>query len=82
MNCEELLAYLSDYINDNLDEELVTAAQEHLSTCQNCSIVLDSTQRTIALGKAQQRGQQMSPQRQARLYSQLAAAFEKRSDQS
>jgi len=49
MQCAELVSYLSDYIDNNLSEELTREAQEHLATCQNCHIVLDSTQRTILL---------------------------------
>jgi len=55
MQCAELVSYLSDYIDNNLSEELTREAQEHLATCQNCHIVLDSTQRTILLYR--QRGQ-------------------------
>jgi anti-sigma factor RsiW len=43
MNCSELMQYLSDYIDQELDEELTAEAQEHLATCHNCSVVLDST---------------------------------------
>ena len=49
MKCEDLLHYLSDYIDQDLDEALSVEAQEHLATCQNCHIVLDTTQRTISL---------------------------------
>lgn len=35
MTCEELLQYLSDYIDQNLDEELTAAAQAHLATCHH-----------------------------------------------
>lgn len=49
MNCEQLVAYLSDYIDHDLDEDLRIEAQEHLATCANCHVVLDTTQRTILL---------------------------------
>jgi len=44
MKCEDLLQYLSDYIDQELDEELTAEAQEHLATCHNCRVVLDTTQ--------------------------------------
>ena len=53
MKCEELLQYLSDYIDQELDEELTAEAQEHLATCHNCRVVLDTTQQTIFLFREQ-----------------------------
>lgn len=74
MTCEQLLQYLSDYIDQNLDEELTAAAQEHLATCQNCRVVLDTTQQTIFLFREQ--GKQTIPAgRRQKLFSQLQAAF-------
>lgn len=50
MTCDELVSYLSDYIDQELDEDLTIAAQEHLATCQNCQAVLHTTRRMIQLG--------------------------------
>ncbi len=77
MTCEELLAYLSDYIDQNLNEELIAEAQEHLATCHNCRVVLDTTQQTIFLYR--QQGQRQIPAvRRQRLFSQLQNAFLKK----
>lgn len=74
MKCEQLLQYLSDYIDQNLDEELTAEAQEHLTTCQNCRVVLDSTQQTIFLFREQ--GKRTIPAKsRARLFDQLQDAF-------
>ncbi len=55
MTCQELLAYLSAYIDGELDESVTAQAREHLATCQNCTVVLNTTQRTILLGRGQAR---------------------------
>lgn len=74
MTCEELLAYLSDYIDNNLDEELIEEAQAHLATCRNCKVVLDTTQQTIFLFRAQ--GERQIPaRRRQRLFQELEKAF-------
>lgn len=74
MKCEQLLQYLSDYIDQNLDEELTAEAQEHLATCENCRVVLDSTQQTIFLFREQ--GKRTIPaKRRAHLFDQLQDAF-------
>jgi predicted anti-sigma-YlaC factor YlaD len=79
MQCEELLTYLSDYIDQDLDEDLRADAQEHLATCQNCRVVLDTTQQTIFLYR--QQGQRAIPAaRRQRLFDQLQDAFLRRDD--
>lgn len=74
MQCEDLVAYLSDYIDRELDEELVAAARKHLATCPNCHIVLDSTERMLHF--ARQSGPQAIPVgRRQKLFDELQAAF-------
>lgn len=81
MKCEELLQYLSDYIDQNLDEELTAEAQEHLATCHNCKVVLDTTQQTIFLFREQ--GQRTIPaKRRQKLFDQLQQAFLERDENS
>lgn len=81
LTCDELLTYLSDYIDRDLSEPLMEAAQRHLSTCQNCRVVLDTTQRTISLYRAQ--GQRTIPARRRQsLFDQLQSAFMRKPDES
>ena len=74
MTCEDVLTYLSRYLDHDLDDELTQAAQEHLSTCQNCQVVLNTTQRVIILGHGQAR-RTIPAERRARLFASLEAAF-------
>lgn len=74
MDCETLVTYLSDYIDGNLSEPLEEAAREHLATCQNCRVVLDSTQKTILLYREQ--GHQVIPaERRQALFDHLTVIF-------
>jgi len=74
MTCDELVSYLSDYLDQDLDEDLTTAAQQHLASCQNCRVVLQTTQRVIQLGQAQyQVG--IPTARRDRLFTRLRLAF-------
>lgn len=75
LRCEDLLNYLSAYIDDELDAELTAAAREHLATCQNCSVVLDSTQRTILLYREQGQTEVLGGARREALYARIASAF-------
>ncbi len=72
MQCEDLIRYLSDYIDNNLSEELAAEAREHLATCRNCHVVLDSTQQTILLYRQQGQRLGLPPQRHQALFGQLA----------
>jgi predicted anti-sigma-YlaC factor YlaD len=80
ITCEELLQYLSDYIDNDLDEELTEVAQHHLGSCHNCRVVLDSTQQTIFLFREQ--GKRTIPaERRQRLFGQLQTAFLAKEDE-
>lgn len=74
MTCEELVSYLSAYLDQELDEDLTAAAQEHLATCTNCRVVVDTTRRVIQLGQAQYQVV-LPPSRRERLYTRLRQAF-------
>ncbi len=48
-SCRELLGSLSDFIDGDLDKEICTRIESHLSGCENCRIVVDSLRKTINL---------------------------------
>lgn len=74
MNCEELIRYLSDYIDNGLSESLRAGAEEHLATCHNCHVVLDTTRQTIVLYK--EAGREGIPvDRRSVLFGQLQKAL-------
>jgi len=47
--CSRLLASLSDYVDNNLGENLCAEIERHLAGCENCRIVVDTLQKTIYL---------------------------------
>jgi anti-sigma factor (TIGR02949 family) len=49
LKCEELLGSLSAYIDGELDPDLCLELEKHLSECDNCRVVLNTTKRTIDL---------------------------------
>lgn len=75
LTCADLLAYLSSYLDGELDEELSVAAREHLATCRHCQVVLDSTQRVILLGEGQ-RQRRIPAARRGPLFERLRAALD------
>jgi anti-sigma factor RsiW len=77
MTCDDLLIYLSSYIDHELDEELAQAARDHLATCRNCRVVLNTTQQVIVLGRGQRQRAIPIAERRA-LFTRLQAAFLRR----
>jgi len=49
LKCEELLGSLSAYIDGELGPKLCHELEKHLSECDNCRVVLNTTKRTIEL---------------------------------
>lgn len=48
-NCHDLLNSLSDYVDGNLQEELCTEIERHMSDCEDCRIVIDTLRKTVYL---------------------------------
>ncbi len=49
LECSTLLAQISDYIDDELEEKLCAELEQHLAGCQNCRVLVDTTHKTLAL---------------------------------
>lgn len=52
MQCEELAANLTDFLEGELDDAFEAAAVEHLATCTRCEAVLAGTRSVIGLAPA------------------------------
>jgi predicted anti-sigma-YlaC factor YlaD len=71
-NCQELVAYLSDYIDDNLeDEALCNEIEEHIEACENCQIVIDTLKKTLYLYHTSAEQTALPDQVRDRLYRRL-----------
>lgn len=77
MNCEELIKYLSEYIDNDLSEELRADAQQHLATCHNCSVVLDTTRKTILLYRMHGE-HELTESRRRDLFEKVKSALDRR----
>ena len=79
MDCETLVTHLSAYIDGELDTKLTDEAREHLATCENCRVVLNSTEQTIVLFRQHERARTIPADRSRALFDQIAKAFKSRS---
>jgi predicted anti-sigma-YlaC factor YlaD len=48
-SCEDVLAELSDYLDNALTEELRKQVEEHMVRCRTCRAVYDSTRKTLRI---------------------------------
>jgi predicted anti-sigma-YlaC factor YlaD len=48
-NCQNMLTFLSDFVDGELNQELCLQIETHLSQCPDCSIVVDTLKKTIYL---------------------------------
>ncbi len=49
MNCKETIIQLSDFLDGDLDPTLAEALKKHLTACDDCRVVVDTTRKTIQL---------------------------------
>ncbi|MCD4672077.1 MAG: zf-HC2 domain-containing protein [Anaerolineaceae bacterium] len=47
--CDELLKHISEYVDGTLREDLCVQLEEHIHSCHNCEIVLNTLKKTIDL---------------------------------
>ena len=75
MKCDELIRYLSEYIDKELDEDLREEARRHLAECNNCRVTLDTTQKTILLYRSEGK-KVIAATRRGPLFERLKKAIE------
>jgi predicted anti-sigma-YlaC factor YlaD len=47
--CQALLSSLSDYLDGDLEQALCDRIEAHLSECQDCRLMVDTTRKTLVL---------------------------------
>ena len=74
LSCKEVLEQLSDYIDGEGVVELRRAIEDHLARCHRCTVLLDTTQRTLSIVRDTQPFDVALPlDVSARLYTRLSA---------
>jgi len=60
-NCQNMLTFLSDFVDGELNQELCMQIETHLSQCPDCSIVVDTLKKTIYLYQTSSNGSEQVP---------------------
>ncbi|HJZ13745.1 MAG TPA: zf-HC2 domain-containing protein [Acidobacteriota bacterium] len=49
IKCEEVLAELANYIDEEVTAELRAQIEAHLRMCRNCTVLVNTTRRTLTV---------------------------------
>lgn len=49
MNCKHVIREISNYIDGELDPALKQELERHLQHCEDCTMIVDQTRRTIKI---------------------------------
>lgn len=71
LDCEDVLRYLNDYIDDELDGELCARFEAHIEDCKDCKIVLNTLKKTLQLFHSSGHETKLPKDVQKRLYERL-----------
>ena len=51
LTCKDFLKELGEYLDENLDAEIRSKVERHITECPNCWVVADTTRKTIRIYK-------------------------------
>jgi predicted anti-sigma-YlaC factor YlaD len=49
VNCRNVVKELSNYLDEALDQTLKASIEQHLTNCEDCRLVVDTTRKTIQI---------------------------------
>ncbi len=49
MNCQGLIAELTEYLDGDLGADVRVELEQHLANCHNCRIIVNTTRKTIEI---------------------------------
>jgi anti-sigma factor RsiW len=59
-NCKELLEQIHDYIDGELEAKLCAELEQHLTGCDDCRVLVDTTEKMLVLYRRQYRRNQVA----------------------
>ena len=54
MKCEEMLAFLNEYVDGTVDPAICDEFEKHMAGCNPCQVVVDNIRQTIVLYRQDQ----------------------------
>lgn len=70
MRCKEVLAQASEYIDDQLSEQICADIRQHMAECGNCRMFINTLEKTVSLYRLMP-GERIPDQTRHQLYKVL-----------
>jgi hypothetical protein len=70
-NCKDMVKNLNTYIDGDLDDVLCSEIEDHISSCSNCQIVVNTLKKTIQIYQSDGRETKLPTDMRKRLFSSL-----------
>jgi anti-sigma factor (TIGR02949 family) len=70
-NCKGLASSISEYLDGELPPELCAELEQHMSECENCTIVFNTMHKTIDLYRQPEPNSSLPDDIKTRLYHRL-----------
>lgn len=71
VKCSNMLGDLSEYIDGNLQNEMCAQIEEHMKTCENCRIVVNTLKKTVELYEKCSEASELPGEVKERLFAKL-----------
>ncbi len=72
LSCHIILENLSDYLDGELDADLCTDIERHISGCQHCQVVVNTLKKTIQIYQVTGHETTLPPEIRRRLYARFS----------
>lgn len=75
--CSKYIQEIADYIDGEIDTALCAQLEEHLKTCNNCRIMVDTLKQTVVLCREGKK-EKLPPEIESKLNAALKKRWEKK----
>ncbi len=75
--CSQYIQNIADYIDGEIDQALCAQLEEHLKSCRNCRIMVDTLRQTVVLCRGGKK-EPLPPQIEKKLNQSLKIKWDKK----
>ncbi len=77
MDCEELVSLISGYMDDDIDELMKNMLEEHLRTCEKCTALLHTMEKTVCFSRETNRRRKVPEKLVRKVYYEIRIRYKK-----
>lgn len=78
-SCKELLEGISEFVDGSASDELCAQIRRHMEGCENCRVVVNTTNKTVQLYKGDELLEELPADFKERLHGSLRDAWMRKS---